>query len=198
MADNTAQNATNIIATDDIGGVHYPRTKVGFGADGSYTDVAAAAGAFLPVRRVIDSGRTAFTATWSSTNAPTADTVVAALVTQKGATTLTAQTSVPVTSGKVLRITNILLSLRTTTAALPWGVLVLRINHNGAAVGSSPAFIQVPVSGTAAVIGNTGTTPVPIEDGLELSGTMQFALTFANNVATNVTTATVLGYEYTP
>lgn len=42
MADNiTAPAAGAIIATDQIGSVHYPRTKVGFGADGAYADVSA-------------------------------------------------------------------------------------------------------------------------------------------------------------
>jgi hypothetical protein len=39
MADNTSQVGTDTIATDDIGGVKYQRMKVGYGADGSYTDV---------------------------------------------------------------------------------------------------------------------------------------------------------------
>ena len=198
MADNTTASANSSIATDDIGGVHYPRVKLAWGADGTATDVSGAANAALPIRRTIDSARTAFAAAFSITNAAVADTIISTLVTQKGATSLTGQTSVPVTSGKILRITSILLGLRTTTAALPYGILVLRINHSGAAVAGSPAFIQVPVSGNAATIGNTGTTPMAIEDGLELSGTMQFALTFSNNVNTNVTTGTVLGYEYTP
>lgn len=47
MADNITALAntgtgTDILATDEIGGVHYPRSKVGFGSDGSYIDVSAA------------------------------------------------------------------------------------------------------------------------------------------------------------
>jgi len=46
MADNVTALAntgtgTDVFATDDIGGVNYPRTKVGFGDDGSYTDASA-------------------------------------------------------------------------------------------------------------------------------------------------------------
>lgn len=45
MADNITALAntgtgTDVFATDDIGGVNYPRTKIGFGVDGSYTDVS--------------------------------------------------------------------------------------------------------------------------------------------------------------
>jgi hypothetical protein len=211
VADNTSAAAGPTVATDDIGGVHYQRVKLAAGADGTAVDVSTAAplptvqtGA-LPagtnklgtITRTIDGSRTLFAATFNSTNAAAADTIISTLVTNKGATQLTAQTSVPVTSGKILRITSILVGLRTTTAALPYGVLTLRINHSGAAVIGSPMAYQVPVSGNAATVGNTGTTPASIEDGLELSGTMQFALSFLNNVNTNVTTVTILGYEYT-
>ena len=43
MADNVTvtQGSGTSIATDDIGGVHYPRSKVGWGADGTYNDVSA-------------------------------------------------------------------------------------------------------------------------------------------------------------
>jgi hypothetical protein len=46
MADNITALAntgtgTDVFATDDIGGVNYPRTKVGFGVDGSYEDASA-------------------------------------------------------------------------------------------------------------------------------------------------------------
>lgn len=44
MSDNTTINpgaGGAVIATDDIGGVQHQRMKVGYGADGSYTDVSA-------------------------------------------------------------------------------------------------------------------------------------------------------------
>jgi hypothetical protein len=46
MADNITALAntgtgTDVFATDNIGGVNYPRTKVGFGVDGSYVDASA-------------------------------------------------------------------------------------------------------------------------------------------------------------
>ena len=55
MADNITALAntgtgTDVLATDEIGGVHYPRSKVVFGADGEATDVSAAAP--LPVQEV--------------------------------------------------------------------------------------------------------------------------------------------------
>ena len=50
MADNVTANPGSggaTFATDDIGGIQYPRAKIGFGSDGSYQDVAA--GSPLPV-----------------------------------------------------------------------------------------------------------------------------------------------------
>jgi hypothetical protein len=45
MADNVTANPGSggpVFATDDIGGVNYPRSKVVFGVDGTATDVSAA------------------------------------------------------------------------------------------------------------------------------------------------------------
>lgn len=42
MADNiTAPAAGAVLATDEIGGVHFPRTKITFGADGAQVDASA-------------------------------------------------------------------------------------------------------------------------------------------------------------
>lgn len=46
MADNLTAKAntgsgTDVLATDEIGGVHYPRTKISIGADGSATDLSS-------------------------------------------------------------------------------------------------------------------------------------------------------------
>ena len=44
MADNVTANPGSggaTFATDDIGGIQYPRTKLGFGSDGNYQDVSS-------------------------------------------------------------------------------------------------------------------------------------------------------------
>jgi hypothetical protein len=43
VADNTTAATGSTIATDDIGGTHYQRIKIGQGADGSYADVSSTA-----------------------------------------------------------------------------------------------------------------------------------------------------------
>lgn len=211
MADNGTAASGPTVAWDDIGGVAYQRVKQVFGGDGVATEVSAAsplpttqtgalpAGTNLIGRftRSTDGLRTAVSINYNATAPPTTDALLTTLVLNKGATNSTAQTSIPVTSGKIMRLTHVIVGTRATVATLPYGLLTLRVNHSGAAVLASPAFFQVPVSGTAAVIGNTGTTAASIEDGFEMSGTMQLALSFSGNLATNVVSASILGYEYT-
>lgn len=194
MADNVTVGGV-VYGTDEVGGAQIQRVKSTWGADGTAVDTSAANP--LPVRRSIDSGRTLVSINYNATTPPTTDALLTTLVLNKGATNTTGQTSITVTSGKVLRITSVLVGTRATVATLPYGVLTLRVNHSGAAALASPAFYQVPVSGTAAVIGNTGTTAASIEDGLELTGTMQLGLSFSGNLASNVVSASLIGYEYT-
>lgn len=42
MADNVLTGTGETFATNEIGGIHYPRSKVGFGASGAYADVSDA------------------------------------------------------------------------------------------------------------------------------------------------------------
>jgi hypothetical protein len=142
--------------------------------------------------------RVLFTANFNSAAAAAADTLLTTLVVNRAGVATTGQTSIAVTSGKTMRLTSVVVSLRTTTAVLPYGVLTLRMNPSGAAVIGSPVVSQFPVSGSAAVIGNTGSLSFDLGDeGMEFSGTQQIGLSFSNNVATNVTAVSVIGYEYT-
>jgi hypothetical protein len=77
-------------------------------------------------------------------------------------------------------------------------MLTLRMNPTGAAVIGSNAVAQFGVAGSAAVAGNTRSLSFDLgSNGMEFSGTQQIGLSFANNVNTNVTNVTLLGYEYT-
>lgn len=147
------------------------------------------------VTPAMQAARTLVCITYTATNAAAADTLLTTTI-NRGGTTSTA-TSHAVTAGKTLRITGIVLSLRTTTAATPWGLLSVRMNASGAAIISSPVILPVGVAGTAAVAGNTGFSNPCFDDGLEFSGANQLGFSFANNVNTNVTNFSVFGYEYT-
>jgi len=165
-------------------------------ADGTYAfrKAQVSAGGALAVN-VASAGRVNVTATFTSTAAAIADTLLTLALNKGG--TATSVNTIPVTAGKTLRITGVILSLRTTTAALPFGLATLRVNYAGAAVLASPAVALVGVSGSAAVIGNTGVVPLSPDGGfVDLTGTAQVGLSFSNNAATNVTNITVVGYEF--
>lgn len=73
MADNTLQNGTDTIATDDVASLSakVQRVKAGFGVDGSYADVSTSNG--LPVQ-----WETATTATLSNVSASASSVSLAA------------------------------------------------------------------------------------------------------------------------
>lgn len=69
MTDNVATPvaAGTTLATDDVGGVHYQRIKIAFGADGSATDVTTGAG--LPVAVTFPSTQAVtLSGAWNITN----------------------------------------------------------------------------------------------------------------------------------
>lgn len=142
-----------------------------------------------------DLGRTPVSIVYSLTNPATADTLVTGSRSIGGAAATSAATFAA-SAGKTFRITGVTVSTRTTTAAVPWATVTLRMNPSGAAVVGSPAQAQVTVGGTAAVIGNTGNTNFPLLEGFEISGTQQVGISLANNVATNVVSISVVGFEY--
>jgi hypothetical protein len=142
-----------------------------------------------------DAGRVACVFRNTFTTALAAETVQNLIATRAGVAAGAAG-SQAVTAGKRLRITSVTVSVRTTTAALPWVELRLRENPAGAAIITSPIIVHADCAGSAAVIGNAASAVVTIPDGLELSGTEQFILTIANNVATNVIDVAIYGFEY--
>lgn len=99
MADNITAPATGaVLATDEIGGIHYPRTKLAHGANGVATDVSTASP--LPVEIISGGGGGAGDASAANQDEQTAllTTINAALASpvtvdgtvELGATTLTA------------------------------------------------------------------------------------------------------------
>jgi hypothetical protein len=81
VADNvTAPVNTGTFATDDIGGTHYPRTKISLGADGAAADLAVTnpmptIGNYLPAGTSVSG---------SITTGGTSQTLVAANTTRRG------------------------------------------------------------------------------------------------------------------
>lgn len=154
----------------------------------------SAAGA-LKVEPATNVGRTRFTLAVSTTTPTTAETVISASPIRAGVAGSGA-TSHAVTAGKRLRITSASVIVRTTTAAVPWVLLSVRSNPNGAATTSSPMVFYLGAGGTAATSGNTASMTISVEEGVEFTGTEQIAMCISGNVNTNVVQATLLGYEY--
>lgn len=147
------------------------------------------------VRDREDMNRTQKAYKFRSTAAAVADTLLS-VVPQTNFVDAAGATTFAVAANKILRLTHIIVALRTTTAANPWGRAMLRVNPAGAAVIGSPIVATVAVGGSAAVAGNTATAYLNLDEELELTGSNQFGISFENNVNTNVTDITVLGYEY--
>lgn len=101
MADNlTAPAAGASLATDEIGSVHYPRSKVGFGEDGSYADVSSSNPLPVDIGATVGiSGSVAVTGTFWQATQPVSAT---ALPLPSGAATSALQTTLNTSVGTLL------------------------------------------------------------------------------------------------
>ena len=104
--------------------------------------------------------------------------------------------SIGVTSGKRLKITSIVYTLKAGAAAAAFATLNVRSRHDGATVIGSPSVLRIEVGLTAATSGSAITETVPCD--LEFSGTQTLGVTLACQATTNVHSITLIGYEYTP
>jgi hypothetical protein len=194
-----AANAS-LVFEAPLEGISYVRARFTTGPTTNGLTCVISAGGFLASSVVTtidrkDAARSIVAVQYNNSTPPTTDALITTLVLQKGSTQTTAQTSIPVASGKRLKIVAITVSTRSTTAATPYAIVTLRVNFSGAAVLASPPILQVPVSGTAAASGNMGS--VTVQTDIELVPGNQFCLSWFGNVATNVAAVSLIGYEYT-
>lgn len=202
MVDNTTSAAGPTLATDDIGGVHYPRVKLAWGADGSAVDASAAAP--LPVRAIdaTDMGRVTRHFIFDTpTASPAAETL--ASVTQWYANAAVAATTTPavVPAGKVLRITG----MRIATASLAAGGMVklrLRANTAGVVAVTSPLVASLQVGSRAAVAALQDHAEITFPEGIDFPAGTGIGLTHQGYVGATGTlqsfsTFEAWGYEYT-
>jgi hypothetical protein len=154
--------------------------------------------ATVATRDLKDNGRTQFSAatviggvTCVTTEALLSMVPVRAGVAGAGAT------SISVTSGKTLRLTAIIFSTRSTSAAVLSGRCALRMNPSGAVTASSPILAIASTTQQAAALAEAGDTcVVPLPDGIEISGTQQVGLSQVCSATTGVVYATLIGFEY--
>lgn len=211
MTDNSTQNGTDTIATDDlatlngggVSGVKAQRVKAGSGVDGTFNDACSATP--LPVA-IRDTGRTliqlyATGVAAGTTGTETAISLIKALC--DGTAPAAGAASIAPTNGKRFRITSITLASRGhATATAQVTKFTLRCNSGGAVTTASNAALVVQTATPATALAYDRVS-LPLEDaGLEFAGsaTLQIGLTANAVYTTNAPTWDVLitGYEYTP
>lgn len=204
MADNTLLNVGtggDTLATDDIGGVKYQRTKTTLGADG-VTDGDVSKANPMPVI-VQHTGRTELRFYATGVAAGTTGTETAITLTKSsGTSATTTASSFVVTSGKRFKITQIVFASRgNATATAQVTTFNVRINTAGAVTTTStPLIIQLRTATPATALAWDRVQLIMPPDGIEIvgDGTLQFGITFNSVYTTNAPTIDVciIGYEY--
>jgi hypothetical protein len=122
----------------------------------------------------------------ASASVPTAETIVTTSKSEDGGAVSTG-TAWTVPAGKKWRVLSAQLMCRTTTAAVPHGKAILRVNTGGVPTTSSPVLLILAGSGTAAVAGNSGNMSSSYgESGIDIPAGAQISLTYLGAAATNV------------
>ncbi len=191
MPDHTTAAAGPTLATDEIGGVHYPRTKLSIGADGVATDVSAANP--MPVVNT-PGGRTMVSVLYHGTSA-VADTLLS-LVKYTGGVAAAGVTTIAPTSGKTFRVTAIVCSVKAGAATAAFATFNLRINANGSAVIGTPSNLRIDVGSTNAVSGASSTAVVNLPEGFDFTAPMQLGISAACQATTNVLSVQLIGFEF--
>jgi hypothetical protein len=141
-------------------------------------------------------GRTLFSASSAAAVAGTVAEGLMTLTPMRDGANGTAGTSFQPTTGKALRITGLVMSVRASAAVASWARFTLRMTATGAVAAASPVITAIEVGTPAQVIGATATIPFDVPDGLELTGNMQFGVSQIAAATTVLETVTVVGFEY--
>ena len=149
------------------------------------------------VQDLKDSGRAIVNAATAiaGVTAVTTEALVALNVSRDGATTASV-TTIAVTSGKRYRVTQVIIGMISTAAAVLSGRFSLRMNPAGAVTATSPIIATTPISSGAALAQAGGQAIFDVPDGIEFSGTMQIGVSQVCSAATGTIWVSVLGYEY--
>lgn len=148
------------------------------------------------VQQLIDAGRNNITLSALIAAPTVADTVYATLIKASNGVAAAGTTSIVPAATKVMRLLAATMSVRTTTAATPWGQVVLRMSSTTTCTAASSVVSYFTAGGTAAVIGNTGSISVDFGNGFELPTGGSFCISISGNVTTNTVTFSAQGFEY--
>lgn len=125
----------------------------------------------------------------------TADTLLSLVKTTQGVAAAGA-TSISAATGKTLRLTSILFSLKANAAAAAFATMSLRSNPTGATVIGSQSEIRLDVGNTAAAVGAVVYATAPLPEGFEISGAQTIGVSLAAQATTNIVSIALTGYEY--
>jgi hypothetical protein len=204
MADNTTLNVGSggdVIASDDISGVKYQRTKTTLGADAANDGDVSKANP-MPVI-VQHTGRTElrFYATGVASGTTGTETAIT-LTKSSGTSAVSTAVSFVVTSAKRFKITQIVLASRgNATATAQVTTFNIRLNTAGAVTTTStPLIIQLRTATPATALAWDRVQLIMPPDGIEIvgDGTLQWGITANAVFVTNAPTwdVLVIGYEY--
>lgn len=204
LVTNTATIATN--TANETNGASKTQVSDPTSFTGANVSAKGVQGAnALAVQNLKDSGRIFKVISNTFTAAASATETLASLILNSESpsgtlTTAAAATNFTVTAGKRFRIQALLLTLTniTTVETSISARAILRVANNAAITVTSPILAVVSASDTADVLSSTFSSQAAIPDGLELSGTENFGVTyFANaNFAETSITISLIGYEY--
>jgi len=171
-------------------------SNTAFGATPPTLTKATQGATGFSVQALKDAGRTAVALSYTTTAPTTADTVVTALIKSSAGVSAAGAQSITAAASKTLRLTAVNAQIRTTTAALPWAVVALRMSNTTTCTAASSVVAYLAQGGTAATIGNVGQFSTQFPDGFELVAGGSFCISVSGNVTTNVLTFSAQGFEY--
>jgi hypothetical protein len=147
----------------------------------------------ITVQNLKDAGRTAVTFFLDDISGSLTE-VLATMSITKGAVAQTPATSYTVTAGKTLRLSSINLSVRSSTNAAQMSKIRIRTAASGITA-TSPVILNFIGEAPAAA---TQSQSVGFEDGYEVAGGTQIAISHIENITPASTQLTVclVGYEY--
>jgi hypothetical protein len=151
----------------------------------------------LGVQELKDSGRTPLVYEISAVAGVTTEALLS-LTPLTGFVAGAAATTFTITSGKTFRIQAMTLTVRTTTTVAAGAVVRLRITSTGTPTTSTPVTATVGAtsgSGTT-VSGWANSATVTFPDGLELSGTMEFAISTLASSTSCTLDVSLIGFIY--
>lgn len=149
----------------------------------------------VTVQDLKDAGRSRVAIVFQAAAPAVADTLLS-LVKMNAGVAAAGATSIGVTTGKVLRITAITLSLKANAAASAFATLTLRTNPAGATLISSLSEVRLDVGATGATIGAADKVEIIFPDGLEFSGAQTIGISLAAQAITNIVSIGINGFEY--